>query len=145
MKVEIFTDGGCHGNPGPGAWAALLVYKTQEKEISGFENNTTNNRMEMKAAIEALKTLKKPVPIRLSTDSTYLKDGITKWIHSWKSNNWKTSQKKEVKNQDLWQELDALIQNLDIEWHWVKGHSGHTENDRVDELVQKTIKEHYQN
>ncbi len=141
MHVEIFTDGGCHGNPGPGAWAALLVYSGIEKEIAGYESETTNNRMEMMAAIEALKAIKKPVPIKLYTDSNYLKDGITKWIHGWKKNNWKTSQKKEVKNQDLWEELDALIQTHNVEWHWVKGHNGHIENERVDELVQRTLKE----
>jgi len=142
MQVQIFTDGGCHGNPGPGAWAALLVYKGIEKEISGYDPETTNNRMELKAAIEALKAIKKPVPIQLFTDSTYLKEGITKWIHTWKGNQWRTAAKKDVKNQDLWQELEHLIQKLDVEWCWVKGHSGHPENDRVDALVQKTIKAH---
>jgi len=133
--VEIFTDGACSGNPGPGGWGALLIYRDNEKEITGGEFETTNNRMELTAAIEALKTLKKPCFVKLSTDSTYVKDGITQWIFNWQKNGWRTANKKPVKNADLWQELLAASEPHDLEWAWVKGHSGHPENERADELA----------
>jgi len=137
--VEIFTDGACSGNPGPGGWGALLRYKAQERELSGAEAKTTNNRMEMMAAIAALEALKRPSRVRLTTDSTYLRDGITKWIIAWKKRNWKTASKKPVKNVDLWQRLEAALESHDVAWHWVKGHSGHAENERVDELAREAI------
>jgi ribonuclease HI len=138
--VEIFTDGGCIGNPGPGGWAALLRYKGIEREFAGFDPETTNNRMEMMAAIQGLEALKRPMKVQLYTDSTYLKDGISKWIFNWKQNNWRTSDKKPVKNQDLWERLDALTHLHQVTWNWVKGHAGHVENERVDQLVQEVIK-----
>ena len=138
-KVEIFTDGACSGNPGPGGWGALLRYNGHEKELSGGEDETTNNRMEMMAAIAALEALTRPSHVVLTTDSTYVKDGITKWIHGWKRKGWKTANKKPVKNQDLWQRLDQALALHEIEWHWVKGHSGHAENERVDELARQAI------
>ena len=131
--VEIFTDGACSGNPGPGGWGALLLYGSHEKEITGGEFETTNNRMELMAAIEALKTLKKPCKVKLSTDSSYVKDGITQWIFNWQKNGWKTANKKPVKNSDLWQDLLEASKTHDLEWAWVKGHSGHPENERADE------------
>ena len=133
--VEIFTDGACSGNPGPGGWGALLLYGNHEKEITGGEFETTNNRMELMAAIEALKTLKKPCKVKLSTDSSYVKDGITQWIFNWQKNGWKTANKKPVKNADLWQDLLEVSKTHDLEWAWVKGHSGHPENERADELA----------
>jgi ribonuclease HI len=133
--VEIFTDGACSGNPGPGGWGALLLYGSHEKEITGGEFETTNNRMELMAAIEALKTLKKPCKVKLSTDSSYVKDGITQWIFNWQKNGWKTANKKPVKNSDLWQDLLEASKTHDLEWAWVKGHSGHPENERADELA----------
>ena len=138
-KVEVFTDGACSGNPGPGGWGALLRYNGHEKELSGGEDETTNNRMEMMAAIAALEALTRPSHVVLTTDSTYVKDGITKWIHGWKRKGWKTANKKPVKNQDLWQRLDQALARHEIEWHWVKGHSGHAENERVDELARQAI------
>ena len=138
--VTIYTDGACSGNPGPGGWGALLIWRGVEKELSGAEAHTTNNRMEMLAAIRALQSLKRPVPVTLVTDSTYLKDGITKWIGDWKKNGWKTAAKKPVKNQDLWQELDAALKDHQVEWRWVKGHAGHPENERVDQLAQDAAK-----
>ena len=138
-KVEIFTDGACSGNPGPGGWGALLRYNGHEKELSGGEGDTTNNRMEMMAAIAALEAITRPSHVVLTTDSTYVKDGITKWIHGWKRKGWKTANKKPVKNQDLWQRLDQALARHEIEWHWVKGHSGHAENERVDELARQAI------
>lgn len=133
--VEIYTDGACSGNPGPGGWGALLRFDGTEKELKGGARETTNNRMEMTAAIEALSALKRRCRVRLHTDSTYLKDGITSWIHNWKRNGWKTAAKKPVKNEDLWRQLDALLADHEIEWHWVKGHAGHPENERADELA----------
>jgi ribonuclease HI len=137
--VEIFTDGACSGNPGPGGWGAILRYKGVERELSGGEPQTTNNRMEMMAAIVALETLKRPSRVRLYTDSTYVKDGITKWIHGWKQRGWKTAAKKPVKNKDLWQRLETALAAHDIEWVWVKGHDGHAENERADELARGAI------
>ena len=140
-KVEIFTDGACKGNPGPGGWGAILRYKNKEKEIKGFSEKTTNNIMELKAVIEALKNLKKPCEITITTDSKYVKNGITDWIHNWKKNGWKTAAKKEVKNKELWIELDSLIKIHSISWDWVKGHSGHPENERADLLANIAIEE----
>jgi ribonuclease HI len=137
--VDIFTDGACSGNPGPGGWGAILRYNGVEKELSGGEAETTNNRMEMMAAIAALEALKRPARVRLHTDSTYLKDGITKWIHAWKARGWKTASKKPVKNQDLWQRLEAAIEPHQVEWFWVKGHAGHPQNERADELAREAI------
>lgn len=135
MSVEIYTDGSCLGNPGPGGWGAILVYGDVEKEMSGGEDNTTNNRMELLAAIMALEALKRPVAVTLTSDSSYLKDGITKWIHGWKKNGWKTATKKPVANQDLWQRLDQAIAPHQINWQWVKGHAGHPMNERCDDLA----------
>lgn len=134
-KVEIFTDGACSGNPGPGGWGALLSYRGTEKEIYGGEPETTNNRMEMFAAISALKALTRHSRVTIHTDSTYVKDGITQWIKRWRVNGWRTSNRKPVKNSDLWRELDALLDGHDIEWRWVKGHAGHPGNERADELA----------
>ncbi len=139
IKVDIFTDGACRGNPGPGGWAALLRYGDTEKMFSGAEEQTTNNRMELMAAIEALEQLKKPMDVVLTTDSQYVKDGITKWIGGWKRKGWITSQKKPVKNVDLWKRLDAAVANHSVEWKWVKGHSGHTENEMVDQAANVAI------
>ena len=138
-RVQIFTDGACSGNPGPGGWGVVLRWKGTEKEMSGGERETTNNRMEMMAAIKALESLKRTVPVDLYTDSTYVRDGITKWLPGWKSNGWRTAAKKPVKNQDLWQRLEAAIQDHDVKWHWVKGHAGHPENERADELARTGI------
>ena len=140
QRVEIFTDGACSGNPGPGGWGVVLRWNGVEKELSGGERETTNNRMEMMAAIKALESLKRAVPVDLYTDSTYVRDGITKWLHGWKANGWKTAAKKPVKNQDLWQRLEAALQDHDIKWHWVKGHSDHRYNDIADELAGKGLK-----
>ncbi|MCI4644275.1 MAG: ribonuclease HI [Hyphomonadaceae bacterium] len=137
--IEIWTDGACSGNPGPGGWGALLISGEHEKEINGGEADTTNNRMEMMAAIEALKALKAPSSVRLHTDSTYLKDGLTKWIHGWKRNGWKTAAKKPVKNKDLWQALDEAVKPHEIEWVWVKGHAGDPGNERADALARAGI------
>ena len=139
IKVDIFTDGAWRGNPGPGGWAALLRYGDTEKMFSGAEEQTTNNRMELMAAIEALEQLKKPMDVVLTTDSQYVKDGITKWIGGWKRKGWITSQKKPVKNVDLWKRLDAAVANHSVEWKWVKGHSGHTENEMVDQAANIAI------
>jgi ribonuclease HI len=133
--VEIFTDGACRGNPGPGGWAALLRTARKERELSGGEALTTNNRMELTAAIRALEALNKPCRVALHTDSQYVRDGITKWIHGWQRNGWRTADKKPVKNAELWQELLDAAAPHRVEWHWVKGHSGHPENDRVDALA----------
>ncbi len=138
-RVEIFTDGACSGNPGPGGWGAVLRFKGVEKELSGAEPHTTNNRMEMMAAIAALEALKRPSRVDLTTDSSYLRDGITRWIHDWKKRGWKTAAKKPVKNVDLWQRLEAALQDHDVAWHWVRGHSGHPENERADELARDAI------
>ena len=140
--VEIFTDGACSGNPGPGGWGAVLRWNDHEKELSGGEANTTNNRMEVMAAISALESLKRGARVKLTTDSTYLRDGITKWIHGWKKNGWKTAAKKPVKNVDLWQRLEAALEGHDVDWHWVRGHTGHPENERADELARKGLAEH---
>lgn len=135
-RIEIFTDGACSGNPGNGGWAALLRYKNIEKELSGGESQTTNNRMELTAVIEALKALKTVCNITIYTDSKYVMSGITEWLENWKRNNWKTSNKKgDVKNVDLWLQLDELIKQHEIRWVWVKGHNGHPENERVDTLA----------
>ena len=138
-SVEIFTDGACSGNPGPGGWGALLRYRGEEKELHGGEPETTNNRMELMAAIRALEALKRPSKVDLTTDSNYLRDGITKWIHGWKKNGWKTAAKKPVKNQDLWERLDTALQPHEIAWHWIRGHSGHPENERADALARRGI------
>ena len=137
--VEAFTDGACSGNPGPGGWGALLRYNGNERELCGGEEETTNNRMELLAAIEALSALKQPCHVRLTTDSTYVKDGITKWLENWKRNGWKTAAKKPVKNQDLWIRLDEQSSRHRIEWCWVKGHSGHPENERADTLASRGL------
>lgn len=139
--IEIFTDGACRGNPGPGGWGVLLRAGKHEKELWGGEAHTTNNRMEMTAVIEALKALKKPSEVVLTTDSQYVRKGITEWIEGWKRKNWKTAAKKPVKNVELWQEIDALAANHQIDWRWVKGHSGHAENERVDDLANRGIDE----
>ena len=133
--VDIFTDGACRGNPGPGGWAALLRTGDKERELSGGESPTTNNRMELTAAIRALEALKKPCRVRLHTDSQYVRDGITKWIHGWRRNGWRTADRKPVKNADLWQQLLDAAEPHRVEWHWVKAHSGHPENERVDALA----------
>ena len=139
--VEIYTDGACRGNPGPGGWGVLMRYKGHEKTLYGGEPHTTNNRMELMAAIKALEALKRPSRVRLTTDSEYVKKGIVEWISGWKRRGWKTAGRKAVKNADLWQELDALASRHDIEWHWVRGHSGHSENEMADALANKAIDE----
>ncbi len=139
--VRIFTDGACAGNPGPGGWGALLSFAGVEKEIFGGESGSTNNRMELLAAIKALEALTRPSKVRLSTDSNYLKDGITKWIHNWKTNGWRTAGKKPVKNVDLWKRLLEAAGPHEIEWEWVKGHSGHPGNERADALARQGIEE----
>jgi ribonuclease HI len=136
-KVVIHTDGACSGNPGPGGWGAILDSGPHRKEIKGGEAQTTNNRMELTAAIEALRALKGRCSVALHTDSVYLRDGITKWIHGWKRNGWRTADKKPVKNVELWQALDALADAHDVEWHWVRGHAGHDLNERADELARQ--------
>ena len=140
-KVEIFTDGACKGNPGPGGWGALLRYNNREKPLYGGEALTTNNRMELMAAIESLKALKEPCEVDLTTDSTYVKKGIVEWIQNWKRNAWRTSSKKDVKNRDLWQALDAQCERHRVTWHWVKGHAGHRENEIADQLANRGIEE----
>ncbi len=137
--VEIFTDGACSGNPGPGGWGALLRWKGVERELSGGAPESTNNRMELMAAIQGLESLKRPSRVDLYTDSTYVRDGITKWIHGWKRNGWKTAAKKPVKNEDLWRRLDGVVSGHDVTWHWVKGHAGHPENERADELARLAV------
>jgi ribonuclease HI len=139
--IEIFTDGACRGNPGPGGWGAILRIGDREKELWGGERDTTNNRMEMTAVIEALGALKRPVTAAVHTDSQYVLKGITEWIHGWKRNGWKTSDRKPVKNADLWQKLDALRAPHKLEWIWVKGHAGHPENERADQLANRGIDE----
>jgi ribonuclease HI len=135
--VVIHTDGACSGNPGPGGWGVVLDYNGHRKELKGGEAMTTNNRMELQAAISALDSLKRPCAVEMHVDSQYVKDGISKWIHGWKRNGWKTADKKPVKNVELWQALDAAIQRHQISWHWVKGHDGHPENERADELARE--------
>ena len=137
--VEIFTDGACSGNPGPGGWGAVLRYGSTERELSGGEPLTTNNRMEMMAAIAALEALKRPSQVAITTDSEYLKKGITVWIHGWKKRGWKTAAKKPVKNVDLWQRLEAAVERHQVQWHWVRGHDGHPENERADALARAAI------
>lgn len=137
--VTIYTDGACQGNPGPGGWAALLKFGKHEKELTGSEPDTTNNRMELTAALEAIKALKEPCQIDFYTDSEYLKKGITEWVSNWKRKGWKTAAKKPVKNQDLWKALDEAVQRHQIEWHWLRGHAGHRENERVDKLARTAI------
>ena len=137
--VIIYTDGACRGNPGPGGWGALIQFDTVQKEIFGGQNVTTNNQMELFAAIEGLSTLKEPCNVELFTDSKYVMDGITQWIQNWKKNNWKTAAKKDVKNKDLWQKLDQLMTYHHVQWHWVKGHSGDPGNEKADRLANKGI------
>jgi len=139
--IEIFTDGACRGNPGPGGWGALLRYKGVERELFGGTQETTNNRMELSAAIEGLKALKERCKVTLTTDSVYVKSGISEWLESWKKRGWKTAAKKPVKNVDLWKELDEQNQRHEVEWLWVKGHSGHRENEIADELANRGIDE----
>ncbi len=138
--IHIYTDGACSGNPGPGGWGAILKYDDHVKELSGGERETTNNRMELTAVIEGLKSVKEKCRIQLTTDSQYVKNGITLWIHTWLKNNWKTAAKKDVKNRDLWMELYEESRSHDIEWLWIKGHSGHRENERCDELARDEIR-----
>ena len=137
--VHIFTDGACKGNPGPGGWGAIMKYGNHVKELNGYSSKTTNNIMEITAVIEALKSLTRPCVIILTTDSNYVKDGITQWIHNWKKKGWKTANKKPVKNKEYWLQLDVEVQRHQIEWKWVKGHSGHPENERADELANEAI------
>jgi ribonuclease HI len=137
--VDIFTDGACSGNPGPGGWGAILRFDSIEKELSGGEPLTTNNRMEMMAAVNALEALKRPCRVRLHTDSIYLRDGITRWINKWRSNGWLTSDRKPVKNADLWMRLEKAMAPHRIEWAWVRGHAGHPENERADELARQAL------
>lgn len=139
--VEIFTDGACKGNPGPGGWGVLLRHDGKEKTLHGGERNTTNNRMELMAAIQGLKALKRPCLVHLTTDSSYVKTGIQQWMAKWKKNGWKTAGKKAVKNADLWQQLDQQAAQHDVQWHWVKGHSGHRENEIADELANLGVQE----
>lgn len=137
--VDIWTDGACSGNPGPGGWGAILRFNGTEKELSGAEALTTNNRMELMAAIAALEALTRPCAVTLTTDSQYVKDGLTKWIHGWKRNGWKTSDKKPVKNEDLWKRLDDAAARHRVTWQWVRGHTGHPENERADALARNAI------
>lgn len=139
--VEIFTDGACRGNPGPGGWGVLMRFDGKEKELQGGEKDTTNNRMELMAAIIGLESLNRDCQVRVYTDSKYVMQGITEWIHNWKIKGWKTASKKPVKNADLWQRLDRAREQHQVEWHWVKGHSGHEENERADQLANKGIDE----
>jgi len=140
-RVEIFTDGACKGNPGPGGWGAVMRYRGSERQLYGGELATTNNRMELTAVIRALEALKRPVKARVTTDSTYVKNGITGWIDNWKRNGWRTAAKKPVKNSDLWRRLDELVQSHQVEWSWVKGHSGHAENELADQLANRGVEE----
>ena len=137
--IDIYTDGACSGNPGPGGWGALLVFGDQEREINGGEGETTNNRMELRASIEALNALKRPMAVRLHTDSTYVRDGITRWIVGWKKNGWRTAGRKPVKNVDLWQDLEAAIDRHQVEWFWVRGHAGHPGNERADSIARQGL------
>ena len=139
--VDVFTDGACSGNPGPGGWGAVLAFRGRERELWGGERATTNNRMELMAAIRALEALNRPCRVRLHTDSRYVMDGITGWIHGWKRNGWRTADKKPVKNADLWQRLDTARMRHEIEWIWVKGHAGHDGNERADALARRGIAE----
>jgi ribonuclease HI len=139
--VTIHTDGACSGNPGPGGWGAILTFKDQEKELKGGEPQTTNNRMELMAAIAALEALKRPCAVDLYTDSQYVRGGITDWINGWKRNGWRTASKQPVRNVDLWQRLDAALKPHQVRWHWVRGHAGHAMNERADELAREAIRE----
>lgn len=141
QTVELFTDGGCRGNPGVGGWGALLRFGDVEKELKGHAEDTTNNRMELTAAIEGLRALKRPCQVVLTTDSQYVKNGITQWMDGWKRNGWKTAAKKPVKNKDLWVALDDALQPHEVSWKWVKGHAGHAENERVDDLANQAMDE----
>ncbi|GHB21876.1 ribonuclease H [Pseudovibrio japonicus] len=136
-RVETWTDGACSGNPGPGGWGVLLRFGEHEKELCGGESDTTNNRMELMAAIQALDSLKRSCAVDLYTDSSYVKNGITQWMHNWKRKGWRTASNSPVKNADLWQQLDEAAKRHDVSWHWVKGHAGHDENERADELARK--------
>ncbi len=138
--VEIFTDGSCKGNPGPGGWAALMRFKGRSKKLTGAEPRTTNNRMEMMAAIMALEALTKPCKVKLVTDSEYLKKGITEWIKNWKKRNWLTANKTPVKNEDLWRRLDEAVNRHEVTWEWVRGHNGHSENETVDQMANSAIR-----
>ena len=137
--IEIYTDGACSGNPGPGGWGVLIQENGQERKLSGGERATTNNRMELMGAIEALKAFPEGTPLTLHTDSTYVKNGVTSWVHSWKRNGWKTASKKPVKNQDLWELLDALASSRQVTWKWVKGHAGHPGNEEADRLAREGL------
>lgn len=139
-KVVVFTDGACSGNPGPGGWGAILTFKGVEKELKGGEQHTTNNRMELMAAISALEAMKRPCLVELHTDSQYVKNGITNWIHNWKRNGWRTADKKPVKNEDLWRRLDEALAIHKVDWRWVKGHAGHDMNERADALARAGLK-----
>jgi len=141
QKVVVYTDGGCRGNPGPGGWGAVLQFGGHEKEIYGYEAETTNNRMELMAAIRALELLSRSCEIELTTDSQYVRKGILEWMEGWKKRGWKTAAKKPVKNKDLWERLDAAVQSHNISWHWIKGHSGHPGNERADELANRAMDE----
>ena len=140
MTVAIYTDGACRGNPGPGGWGAVLLYGEHRREISGAAPDTTNNRMELTAAIRALEALNRHSAVTLYTDSTYVKDGITRWLPGWKARGWRTASKAPVKNRDLWEALDALVQGHDVTWHWVRGHAGNPENERADTLAREALK-----
>ena len=140
-RVVVYTDGACSGNPGPGGWGAILQWGGHTRELKGGEAHTTNNRMELMAAIVALETLKRPCDVEIHTDSQYLRQGITGWIHGWKRNGWRTAEKKPVKNADLWQRLDTAVDRHTVHWHWVRGHSGHDLNERADELAREAIAE----
>jgi len=140
-RVVVYTDGACSGNPGPGGWGAILSFRGKERELWGGEAATTNNRMELTAAIRALEALKRPTAVEIHTDSQYLRDGVTRWIHGWKRNGWKTASRAPVKNQELWQELDRLAAVHDVQWRWVKGHAGHPENERADALARRGVEE----
>ncbi len=144
-RVELFTDGACKGNPGPGGWGAILRFSGKEKELFGGEAETTNNRMELTAVIKGLEALKRRCPVDITTDSQYVKNGITQWIHNWKRNGWRTAAKKPVKNEDLWKQLEQAVNEHDVTWHWVKGHAGHPENERADELANRGISELHTN
>jgi ribonuclease HI len=140
-KIELFTDGACKGNPGPGGWGAVLRYGKFEKHLHGGKRNTTNNQMELMAAIEGLRALKERCDVKLTTDSQYVRKGITEWLANWKKNGWRTAAKKEVKNAELWRELDAQCERHSVSWHWVKGHSGHPENELADQLANLGVEE----